>query len=308
MEVRPLELTDRSVVEDSLRRFPPQISEHTFTNLYVWRKWRPVLLGRLDAAFCFIEERDGRRSLVGPALGQMPLPELVAELRGVGVSSYVRQPDSSAQALREAGLTVELDRDNSDYVYLREDLAQLAGRRYHRQRNLVNRCLSAHQCRYCPMTPDLRAEVAEMQDRWCAEADCGRDPALCAECKAIKNTVAHFSDLGLRGGVIRVGSSDAGRIEAYTLAEALNANTAVVHFEKAMRRYEGLYQVINQWFCQNELAEFELVNREQDLGIRGLRKAKRSYHPHHMVDKYVAADEAGALAACHVSAAGRCAE
>jgi hypothetical protein len=77
-------------------------------------------------------------------------------------------------------------------------------------------------------------------------------------------------------------------MQAITIGERLNDSTAVVHFEKAMPGYDGLYQLINQWFCRYGLTEFEFVNREQDLGIPGLRKAKESYHPHHMVEKYVA--------------------
>jgi hypothetical protein len=87
--------------------------------------------------------------------------------------------------------------------------------------------------------------------------------------------------LNLTGGTIRI----EGKIEAFTVGEALNPSTAVCHFEKAMPQFQGLAQVINQWFAKNNLGDFAYVNREQDLGIPGLRKAKESYFPDHLVEK-----------------------
>jgi hypothetical protein len=87
----------------------------------------------------------------------------------------------------------------------------------------------------------------------------------------------------LTGGAVVV----EGRIEAFAIGERLNLAAAVVHFEKANPELRGMYQLINQWFCRNELAEYSFVNREQDLGIEGLRKAKESYCPHHMVRKFI---------------------
>jgi hypothetical protein len=123
-----------------------------------------------------------------------------------------------------------------------------------------------------------------MQDRWCEARNCGEEPSLCAEYRAVRAAFRRFEDFGLLGGVVRVD----GCVQAFAIGEALNRDTAVVHFEKAMTEYRGLYQLINQRFCISELDGFRFVNREQDLGIPGLRKAKESYHPHHMVDKYVA--------------------
>ena len=77
-----------------------------------------------------------------------------------------------------------------------------------------------------------------------------------------------------------------GKIQAFAIGERLNPTTAVVHFEKANPELRGMYQLINHWFARNELSEYPYVNREQDLGIEGLRKAKESYHPYHMVRKF----------------------
>ena len=108
------------------------------------------------------------------------------------------------------------------------------------------------------------------------------DSGLASEDVAIKEIFSLIDILPVFGGVIFIN----GKIEAFTLAEKLVENTAVVHFEKANPEIDGLYQLINHWFCQNALKDYTYVNREQDLGIEGLRRAKQSYYPCKMVSKY----------------------
>lgn len=287
LDFKALELEHRDLLNGFLRRHPPQISEHTFTNLFAWRGSRPTALARWHDALLIVQETEGERSLLGPPVGDCDMEELLPVLTDAGVRAFRRLPKATAEQLRELGLETQSDRDNADYVYLREDLVKLAGRQYHRQKNLINQCLSAYDCTYVHIAPGILDEIVDMQDRWCEQQDCDEKPGLCNEYRAIMQTLEHFGELTLRGGAVRIG----GQIEAYTIGEPLNDETAVVHFEKAMKQYNGLYQVINQWFCRHELEEFRFVNREQDLGIPGLRRAKKSYHPHHMVEKYSAAFE-----------------
>jgi hypothetical protein len=284
METKPIELADRALVTSRLRRFPPQTSEQTFTNLYVWRYHRPVRLAEVGGALLFLELRGEEWWVLGPPAGDVDPARLVKPLREAGITAFRKITADVADALRAAGLQVAADPDNSDYVYARRDLAELAGRKYHRKKNLVNRCLSAYECEYCEVTPDVLDEIEDMNDRWAASRDLEPSQGLAEEYWALREAFDHFEDFELIGGAVRV----AGRIEAFSLGEALNETTAVVHFEKAMGEFQGLYQVMNQWFCRHGLAPFEFVNREQDMGIPGLRQAKESYHPHHMVDKFVA--------------------
>jgi len=290
----PLTLGNRALLDDYLRRFPPQISEHTFANLFAWRDKRPIRVAEWRGALLVVAEQDGERRLLGPPIGEFDPHALARLLAGSGIHVIGRLPEAPARAMEEAGLEIAEDRDNADYVYRRSDLAELHGRHYHRQKNLVNRCLFSFTCQWVEVTAEVLDEVADMQERWCKEKDCDDDPAICAENKAIKETLRHLGELEVTGGAIRVGAPGKGRIEAYTLGGRLTDDTAVVHFEKAMTRFPGLYQVINKWFCERSLGDYEFVNREQDLGIRGLRKAKMSYRPHHMVDKYLATLEPAA--------------
>jgi hypothetical protein len=283
--IRPLELSDRPMVEAYVRRYPPEISELTFTNLFVWRNSRPVSLAPVNDAIVFVINVDPGdppvKVVFGHPIGKWALSDVVEGLGGE-VAGFVRVPADEADVLRQAGMHVEADRNNSDYVYRVVDLAELVGRRFHKKRNLIKHCLAAYSCEYEPITPERVQECSDMQDRWCKARQCGLDTGLCSEYAAIQNMFAHYEALHLIGGAIRVD----GAIEAYAIGEQLRPDTAVWHFEKATPGFRGLGQLINQLFSKYSLSEFEFVNREQDLGIPGLRKAKESYYPHHMVDKF----------------------
>jgi hypothetical protein len=285
--IRPLELSDQSLVVQYLRRYPPEISELTFTNLFVWRTSRPIWLAQMDNSMVFITNAHSSdtavKVILGPPLGNAS-PLAFAQCVGIELEGFVRIPEDTANALRETGLNVMADRDNSDYVYRVADLAHLEGRHYHKKRNLIKQCLSAQRCEYEAITPRLISECLDMQDRWCQARKCGKNPGLCKEYVAIRDAFTHYQDLQFLGGAIRIN----GKIQAYALGEELNPNTAVCHFEKAMPDIQGLGQLINQWFAKHAVGGFEFVNREQDLGIPGLRQAKESYHPHHMVHKFTA--------------------
>ncbi len=281
MTMRQLSLDDRLFVTEYLRRFPPEISELTFTNLYAWLHTRPIWIDIFsDSLIIFAETKMGL-VVFGNPVGPVSLPEVLREY-GSQISGAERIPKAMIADLPLLpGVTVAEDRNNSDYVYRREELATLAGRNFTKKRNHINQCLAAYSCQYEIITPEIIAECLSMQDRWCTARDCKAEPGLCGEYQAIEETLLHYREFGLTGGAIRI----EGIVEAFAVGEALNPSTAVCHFEKAMSQFQGLGQLINQWFARNNLAGFTYVNREQDLGIPGLRRAKKSYYPHHLVEK-----------------------
>jgi hypothetical protein len=286
-ELRPVDLEAKPLVETYWHQHPPQVSELTFTNLFVWRHSRPVFFAEVEGSLVFLVNGNGSphdpNVVFGHPLGGVS-PAKVAKALDMEIVGFVRIPGSTASVLRNAGLDVEEDRDNADYVYRVEDLAELAGRRFHKKRNLVKQCLEAYACKYEPIAPELVTECSAMQDRWCQARRCGRNPGLCNEYLAIRESFDHWKSLQLVGGAIRID----GKIQAFALGETLRSGTAVCHFEKAMPEFQGLGQLINKWYAQYALKGFEFENREQDLGIPGLQQAKKSYHPDHMVDKFTA--------------------
>jgi len=287
---RNLTIEDKPLVDSLLKEMQPQISELTFTNLFVWNSSETVQLSRLDETVLLQRRRlrDDKTFLL-PPLGKQPLTSVVKTLRKTNMRNYHLPPlygltFEESRQLSIDGAKVEPDRDDWDYVYLTNDLAELLGDKYHSKRNFVTRCLSKHTCRYASIGPSEVNECLQLQTQWCSLRNCSLVPGLEAENTAIKTAFDNYAHLGVIGGAVYVDD----KLEAFTLAEPLNDNTAVIHFEKANFEIAGLYQVVNQWFCQKELRNYKFVNREQDLGLIGLRKAKESYYPHHMVEKYVA--------------------
>ncbi|MGA2309902.1 MAG: phosphatidylglycerol lysyltransferase domain-containing protein [Candidatus Bathyarchaeia archaeon] len=286
-EFRKLTFEDKALLEALFKEMQPQISELTFTNLYVWNEAEPVQLSRHNKTALIQRRRirDGKNVLL-PPLTNEPIPTVQEDLRKAAVANHseilLYGIDSKQAGQLSARYRVEPDRDNWDYVYLSSDLADLPGDKYHSKRNFITRCLADHKCEYAKLDASVVNDCLQLQTEWCNLRQCGSVPSLEAENKAIKTIFDKYPQLAVFGGAVYVD----GKLEAFTLAESLNNDTAVIHFEKANPQITGLYQLINQWLCQNTLRTFTYVNREQDLGIPGLRKAKLSYHPHHMIEKY----------------------
>lgn len=207
----------------------------------------------------------------------------------VEAGSFTRVPDYLAKLWQEAYADrIELteNRDHFDYLYSVEDLTELRGNKFHKKKNLLNQFVKKTDFEYHPMEPECVEEVLAMQAEWIAwYEENNPSEALVAENHAIERVLHDFDRIGtLYGGAIRVD----GRVIAYTVAEALDEETVVIHFEKGDVRYKGVYQAINQMFLKHNAQEFKYVNREQDLGDEGLRKAKLSYNPAFLLKKYEA--------------------
>jgi hypothetical protein len=179
-------------------------------------------------------------------------------------------------------------RDTADYIYSRGDLANLAGKKYHGKRNHISRFVKENtNWTYEEISSNTMDECLEMGKRWTSKNN-QRDPeGLVQESRALRRNFAHYDDFGLRGGLLRV----SGSMVAFTVGEPLNASTFCTHFEKAYASIPGAYQMINRCFAQHTLGEYEYINREEDLGNEGLRRAKLSYYPALLLEKYLAVEK-----------------
>jgi len=176
----------------------------------------------------------------------------------------------------------EANRDWADYIYRREDLAGLAGKKYHQKRNHIARFERGNTWRCEAITPGLLDECLEMERQWVAR-NAEKDPVgLRDELRALERCFAHYKDFGFCGVLLRSG----GRVIAFTMGEKLNEHCFCTHFEKAFIEEPGAYQMINQCFASMCLENYEFVNREEDLGDEGLRRAKLSYYPAMLLEKY----------------------
>jgi len=225
-----------------------------------------------------------------PPIGPGPRADAVRRLlrwlkdeRGLN-PPRIRRADRSLAAELETRpeFAVSASRDDFDYVYRSRDLIDLAGSRYHAKRNHLARFMESHTFVYEPLAERHLPGCRELAEAWCAFKRCEDDLGLMGEWNAIKEILGSFNALRVQGAVILV----EGRIKAFTLGEPLNAQTAVIHVEKADPEIPGLYAVVNQEFCRRQWAAMTFINREQDLGEPGLRRAKLSYHPDHLEEKY----------------------
>jgi hypothetical protein len=180
-------------------------------------------------------------------------------------------------------ISVEESRGHWDYLYSVTELIELKGKRFHKKRNLLNQFRKKYDFEYVPFGKDMIHKAMKMQEDWCVWRDCESSDVLSAENRAISKILSKWEKIqGLTGGAIIVNQKMAG----YTIAESFTDDTLVIHFEKGNPDYKGIYQAINQMFLEHSGNRFEFVNREQDLDVGGLRKAKLSYNPVDFVKKY----------------------
>jgi hypothetical protein len=285
---RDIGLQDKEFLDLVFKKWEPQISEYTFTNLFIWRESSRTLLSQMKGTTLIKRFNQNVNQFhllppIGPNTISDLAPSLIANMRDMAVSAIYGLDVSQTQFFQEQGFTLRELRENWDYVHSVQDLTELPGAKYYTKRKNIAKCHAEYSLEYAPMNIDIINQCLQMQTSWCNLRQCDLIPGLAAENRAIKQLFLHYNELNVFGGAIFVNGS----LEAFTIAEPLNSDTAVIHFEKANPNITGLYQVINQRFCTEALQSFTYVNREQDLGIPGLRRAKMSYHPTHFVEKYL---------------------
>ncbi|MGI6745554.1 MAG: hypothetical protein BWY46_01616 [Firmicutes bacterium ADurb.Bin300] len=177
---------------------------------------------------------------------------------------------------------ISYKRNNADYVYNTQELKELSGRKYHKKKNHINKFLKHYKnWSYERISNENTEECIEMVEEWCARNNCLDEKQKSQEVLVVTKGLKHVGELNLLGGLIRVNE----KIAAMTLGEKCSDDMFVIHFEKAFSDVLGAYPMINQQFIIHELSGYKYINREEDLGIEGLRKAKESYYPAFMVEK-----------------------
>lgn len=184
---------------------------------------------------------------------------------------------------RLGALEVEESRDHWDYLYRISELVDLRGRKFHGKKNLLNQFLRDNDVQFVLLNEKTVDQALLLQTEWLLWRNSENDNTLNAENRAI---VKVFHDWSQLRGLIGAGLVVEDKMIAYTVAEVLDEQSIVIHFEKGCPQFKGVYQAINQMFLEKCCQGFEVVNREQDLGDEGLRKAKMSYNPVGFLKKY----------------------
>ncbi|WP_036936681.1 DUF2156 domain-containing protein [Pseudobacteroides cellulosolvens] len=294
MDFKEIALRDREYFNRFLRMDNPQISELTFTNMFMWRNFYKFRYAQVGDMLVLISVPDEGIPFAFAPFGRLSsegFKDIVLMLwdyfkKNNWKMVFGRVPESILPFFKELfkdKAEIKLDEANSDYVYSSKDLISLVGKKYDGKRNHIHKFKRLYEYSYEKVDASNISECKRIMDEWCAEKDCKDHNANYCENKANMELLNNIDELGCKGALISVN----GRYEAFTIGEMLNDNTAVIHVEKANSKVNGLYTITNQQFCENEWGHVEYINREQDLGIEGIRKAKLSYHPVKMINKYL---------------------
>lgn len=272
-----LTLDFRPDLHELLRKLPEGVSEFTFANLYLFRVKHSYSLTRLPNNLLGILGNDEGKPFFMLPFG-LPDPATLHQLFSDHIS--MKCVTLHQKTLLEAlGYQVIEDRDNFDYLYLRSDLVDLQGRKFSKKRNLIKAFISNHEYIAKPLLDEHIPEALLILEQWREEYGASGDY------NAAREALEQSWELQLCGGIYYVED----RPVAYSLGEELaNSTSFVIHFEKAISSYKGIYQFINQAFASILPDFYQTINREQDLGDAGLRQAKHSYKPSSYVVKHLA--------------------
>ncbi|MBQ9942395.1 MAG: DUF2156 domain-containing protein [Christensenellaceae bacterium] len=256
-------------------------SYYSFTNIFYSRDCTHYQYVDLEEeGLCIICRPPEMAPMCMFPLGVKDLRSAVLKLhKELGVQRIIPlRPDMAEQLQAACGDFIELSerRNSFDYVYATQQMIELKGKAYHSKRNFITRFTNRFDYRYIPLTQENVRICQPMVDLWFEEHPDYESPMF-NEKTAIEEIMNNFDALGLKGGAIEVD----GRVVAFSIGENIAPDVAHILIEKADTTYPGAYTVINNEFLKNAWSHTTYVNREEDMGLEGLRKAKLSYHPDH---------------------------
>jgi len=279
-EFKPIEIEDQGLLTAAIAQHPSEACEIHFGSIFLWRHFEHPKLTSVNGNLCVYCEPPSEPAYFLQPIGEKDVEGTLRTL--LSFAPRLSRVDESFVLRYGGAFRCDLDPDNFDYVYRNEDLAELKGKKYDGKRNRIRKFERNYSYSYARLSRDHLPGCRELLVRW-LDAKAGSDGFIGRVWKAVvEEGLAHFDALGLRGGVFEV----RGRTAALSLGAKLTPETAVIPIEIVDPSYDGLSQLVNREFVRREWADCRFINREQDNGIPGLRRAKSSYHPHHFVKKY----------------------
>jgi hypothetical protein len=285
IDFKTIELRDKKTIDSCLANNIYQSCDFCFANLYAWNcKFQTVFATVNETLFLRFRESNGQLYYMMP-IGKMPLTKAMELIIQDAHQNYIPFQMKGVSVVMWENIQREMpgmfhyihDRNNDEYIYLSEKLIGLSGKKLQSKRNHINRFKADNpDWSFFPITEQKEIEEClAMLDQW---EDLNLEKAnktLRYDYLATQTMLEHFSELQLSGGAIRTN----GKIVAFTLGEPVNEDTFVVHVEKAYSDVNGAYTIINQQFIEHCASDYKYINREEDMGLENLRKAKLSYYP-----------------------------
>ena len=293
INLQELKCTDKPIFDKYFGARYCEHSGYTFTNFFMWRKMRDYRWTIEDDVLYIFSSDDKTLSAWQPIGTQEKMQDAITKIlqfaqenRGDKQFKFAVVEKIFADELEKypyAKFNITEERNNFDYVYLAQDLINLSGRKYHGKKNHLNAFKKAYpNAKYLPITEEIIPKCREVLDIWSETRKSDNNPFISHEQAAIHEIFDHFSAFKLKGGAILIDN----KVVAFTFGEKLNSDTAVIHVEKADPSIRGSYVAINQKFVETEWSNMIYINREEDIGIEGLRRAKESYKPIKLIEKF----------------------
>ena len=286
----PLQLSQRDEYNNLLFRGQERGCEYSFANLYLWGRQRCAILGDHFVLFSQFNRRTVYPFPVGAGDAKPVLDAIIADAQERDIPCRITGLSEAECRLIEelypGQFRIHCDRDSYDYVYDINDLADLKGRKFQKKRNHLNKFRGLYpNAVVSPITEELLPKVREMAECW-YEDKLRLDPTgdFHMERVALKKAFDHLKELGMESLVLMDGE----KVLAFTLGSPLSEGVFDIHFEKAREDVDGAYPAINNEFAKylrQKYPQLQYLNREDDMGLEGLRKAKLSYNPHHLTEK-----------------------
>jgi hypothetical protein len=285
LQLKNIEISDKFWIDPMLKLSDFKGSEYNFTNNFVWAKAYNIKISQLDGFYIVASNADSLPSFLFPA-GSGDLERVVNKMLDFNngnmlMHGITQQNLEFLQQYFGGRFTFKQDRNSFDYIYNSTDLISLVGKKYASKRNHINR-FKETEYSYVEVTRDNIDLCLQMNKEWCKKNNCLSDESKQTEFYTTRLSLKNFDALGLVGGMIKQGE----RVVAYSLGERLNSDTFIVHIEKAFSDVQGAYPIINQEFALRHAKDYAFINREDDVGVEGLRKAKLSYYPAFLLKKY----------------------
>lgn len=291
MQLKPLTIEDRSLFYQYYEKTKAKCSYLSFANLFLWKDAEEIHFFEYENHLVATGKSlyNGERYFMMPLGGCLcgHLKDYLDTHFGTDYHIYgITHWD--VETVREncgAFFTIQRERDMDNYVYTSQKLITLTGKKLHGKRNHINKFKELYpHYTYEPLTPQNLHKLRNFIEEWYEKKLEDADPSLAMEKTALENALCYFSQLELKGGMLLVEDN----VIAFSIGERLNDDTALIHFEKANTDYQGAYPMMNQQFVEQEWSDMTYINREDDMGIEGLRKAKLSYQPDVMIEMYSA--------------------
>ncbi len=282
IEFKPITSKDRKIFEKYYKYKTIQNAESSFANLcayaFIFNGEYAEIDNNLVTRIHFIKDKE---ICYHQPLGEGNKEEIIKKLIE---DSKEKNQKITIICNRKEKCEIYEERDFFDYLYLREDLQHLKGRKYQPKRNHINKFTSKYQWEFIQLNSKNCFDCLPLLDKWQKKA-LEKSPELLSdyekERKVIEYLFNNFDDLDLFAGAITTKN----QIVAFSIGSKINENTFDVHIEKADRDYEGAFALINREMATHIPKNYQYINREEDLGIEGLRKAKLSYYPIKLIEK-----------------------